>query len=516
MKKDIGKLFVVGYQGEEPSYEFLKFVEEWGIGGIIVFARNLSEPEKLKSRLNKIASAANQSIFTAIDQEGGLVLRILSGGSLFPSAMALSAANSAELAQRCYRAIGREMLSLGLNFNLAPVLDINSPSNPGIGARSFGYTPQIAAKFGCAAIKGLREAGVLACAKHFPGKGEAKIDSHLSLPVIPFAKERLQSIELYPFKRAIAHNVDAIMTSHVFFRAYEKIKNLPATLSKSVLTNLLRDELGFKGLVITDDLEMGAITEAFGVPQSAEMAFMAGADLLLICHSLNFQRQAAERIFEAVKTSNAAAERLNQSLERIKFAREKIKNVPSAKPLSELKKEHEGLIKLVSERSIRFLSVDKALFQLTSASNRLLFCIPQISALVQVEEEHNKYGVKKLVKKAFANSKTVVYQPKSTKKEILALVDKALCKADLQSHTIIFLSYNAHLLKGQLSAIKALAKKCPSMVLAALRNPYDLLCCGEIKTRVASFGFRTPAVLALLNALKGITKPIMRPWPIAT
>ena len=285
-KKQIGKLFILGYQGEEPSDEFLSFVEEWGIGGVIVFARNLSDPLLLPDRLKRIEEAAGNKIFTAIDQEGGLVLRILSHGSLFPSAMALAATNSEELTEQTYRAIGKEMSSLGLNWNLAPVLDINHPENPGIGARSFSDTPEMVARFGSAAIRGLQSAGVLACAKHFPGKGHAKKDSHLTLPTIPYSAERLKAFELYPFKKAIENNVAAIMTSHVFFPAFEKEENLPITLSKSVLTDLLRKELGFKGLLITDDLEMGAITESFGIAQAAQRSFMAGADQLLICHTL--------------------------------------------------------------------------------------------------------------------------------------------------------------------------------------------------------------------------------------
>ena len=211
-KKDIGKLFVIGYQGEEPSDEFLSFVEEWGIGGVIVFARNLSDPLKLPKVLKKIEEASQNKVFTAIDQEGGLVLRILSHGSLFPSAMALASSESVELTQKTYEAIGEEMLSLGLNWNLAPVLDINHPSNPGIGARSFGDTPELVAKFGIAAIKGLQSAGVMACAKHFPGKGEAKKDSHLTLPTIPYDQERLRSVELFPFIKAIKNDVASIMT----------------------------------------------------------------------------------------------------------------------------------------------------------------------------------------------------------------------------------------------------------------------------------------------------------------
>ncbi|HEY9071408.1 MAG TPA: glycoside hydrolase family 3 N-terminal domain-containing protein, partial [Candidatus Ozemobacteraceae bacterium] len=324
LRRRIGNLFVIGYQGLEPSPEVLRFVEEWGIGGVIVFARNLANPAMLPGILGRFEAAAGRRLFTSIDQEGGLVMRILSQGSLFPGAMALSAGGDPSLARRIGAAVGAEMRALGLNWNLAPVLDINHAGNPGIGARSFGDTPETVIKYSIPYITGLREGGVLACAKHFPGKGHAKVDSHLTLPVIPYDRERLLSFELAPFKAAIDAGIDAVMTAHVFFPAFEPAPNLPATLSEAVLTGLLRRELGFGGLLITDDLEMGAITEAFGVPDAARRAFLAGADQLLICHDLGRQREAAEAVLHEVESSPAARRRLEESLDRIEAARARL------------------------------------------------------------------------------------------------------------------------------------------------------------------------------------------------
>ena len=507
-KKQVGKLFILGYQGEEPSDEFLSFVEEWGIGGVIIFARNLTDPLKLPKVLKKIEEAAQTKIFTAIDQEGGLVLRILSHGSLFPSAMALSATDSAELTEKTYNAIGEEMLSLGLNWNLAPVLDINHPSNPGIGARSFGDTPERVARFGVSAIKGLQSAGVLACAKHFPGKGEAKKDSHLTLPTIPYSAERLRSFELYPFKKAIENNVAAIMTSHVFFPAFEDTDNLPITLSKKVLTDLLRKELKFNGLVITDDLEMGAITESFGIAQAALGSFMAGADQLLICHTLEQQKQAAEQLLKAIETDAKANERLEESLYRIRNAKNKITtNTTATVSIDNLQKGHEELITEVSEKSIKFLDYRQEDLPIED-SDSSLFIVPLISSLVQVEEEHKDKSLANLINKEFPKSKTLVYNPKATKEEILKDFNK--CKAS----KIVYMTYNGHLFKEQLEAAKEIAKLCSNMIIIALRNPYDIFNCDFIKTKGATFGFRTPAIKALLRVLKGEKKPSTSSWPV--
>lgn len=514
-KKKIGQLFILGYQGEEPSSHFLRFIEEWGIGGVIVFARNLSDPAKLPAHLARISEAAGHKIFTSIDQEGGLVLRILSRGSLFPSAMALSATDSLNLTEQCHEAIGREMLSLGLNWNLAPVLDINHPDNPGIGARSFSDSPQRVADFGCAAIRGLQKAGVLACAKHFPGKGHAKVDSHLTLPVIPYDAERLERFELYPFAKAIKNDVAAIMTAHVFFPAYEKTPGLPATLSQSVLTGLLRQKLGFKGILVTDDLEMGAITESYGIAQAANLSFHAGADQLLICHQLEQQRLAAETLLKSLSENQHTGQRLEESLLRINSARNRLTQAGETLKIAELKAQHQPLIEKIHTESVRFLRHEAKMLPLGANSEDLVFCAPQISALVQVEEEHQQGSLKAQIEMEFPKAITVVYDPKAAGRELIDQIVRATTGGK-NIGQMVFMTYNAHLLKGQLEAIRHFAASIDKIAVAALRNPYDLAELQQIKTCAATFGFRTPAIQALLRVLKGATPPVEQPWPIDT
>ena len=508
-KKQIGKLFILGYQGEEPSDDFLSFVEEWGIGGVIVFARNLSNPLMLPKHLKRIEEAAGTKLFTAIDQEGGLVLRILSHGSLFPSAMALAATGDKVLAEKTYRAIGEEMAVLGLNWNLAPVLDINHPSNPGIGARSFADSPEKVAEFGIAAIRGLQSAGVLACAKHFPGKGHAQKDSHLTLPTIPYSAKRLKSFELFPFKKAIENDVAAIMTSHVFFPAFEKTNNLPITLSKSVLTDLLRNDLKFEGLVITDDLEMGAITESFGIAQAALRSFMAGADQLLICHTLEQQRLAAETVLKAVETDNSAFMRMEESLKRISNAKNRLKTSSSIKTLDQFREIHQPLIEEVSAKSIKFLTFNKKEIPVKDSA-QTLFVLPLISSLVQVEEEHKDKSLANIINADFPLSKTIIYNPKAKCDEILAEVNKN------EFSSVIFMTYNGHLFKDQIETAKRISEQHPNIIVIALRNPYDIFECDFSKTKGATFGFRTPAIKALLKVLKGNSMPSTDNWPIST
>lgn len=512
LKKRIGQLFVIGYQGLNPSDEFLSFVEEWGIGGIIFFVRNIGDPSDLPAVIRKLRRAAGTTQFTAIDQEGGLVLRILKGGSLFPGAMALSASDDPVLTRRVSAALAKEMRALGLNWNLAPVLDINHADNPGIGARSFGDTPERVARFGLEAIRGFQEGGVLACAKHFPGKGNARVDSHLSLPVIPSDRQHLWDYELFPFRKAIEAGVDAIMTAHVFFPAIEPAPNLPGTLSHKVLTGLLRDELGFKGLLVTDDLEMGAITEAFGVDEAARLSFLAGADLLLICHDLDRQRKAAQAVLSEIERSAAAKKRLEESLERITRARTRLGDSEKAASLSDLGDSHSNLIREASEKSILVARAAPGALPLSPSRPKLALC-PELSSLVQVEETQSQEGIAPLLARDFLALKCVQYHPKASAEEIIRNFESAAGSSPKDTDLLLF-SYNAHLFKGQIEAFRTLARRYPASILLALRNPYDLTAIPEPATAIASFGFRTPAIQALLGVLSGRVPPRPGPWPV--
>jgi beta-N-acetylhexosaminidase len=512
LKKQIGQLLVVGYQGLEPSADFLSFVEEWGIGGVIFFVRNIDDPAVLPNVIDRLRSAANQTIFTCIDQEGGLVLRIMKSASLFPGPMALSATDSPDLTRRISAAIGREMRALGLNWNLAPVLDINHRDNPGIGARSFGDTPQRVAEYGMAAINGFREGGILSCAKHFPGKGDARVDSHLSLPTIPYDRERLKAVELFPFMKAIQAGVDAIMTAHVFFPAYESEPNLPGTLSEKVLTDLLRRELGFDGLLITDDLEMGAITETYGVADAARRSFLAGADLMLICHDLERHHAAAECLAAEVKNNPKAGRRLEESLARISRARKKLDDQPSHRPLDEWFREHAPLIAEASARSLLALpETPKALP--IPPQTPILVAFPEVSALVQVEESHTGAGLGQAFIEAFPQAQTIIFHPKAPAPEILNPIRERLIAAP-HRRPLIILSYNAHLFPGQREAFSQLIAEFPETILVALRNPFDLTAVSGATFGLATFGFRTPAIHAAIEVLQGKHPARTGPWPV--
>ncbi|MGM0600953.1 MAG: beta-N-acetylhexosaminidase [Candidatus Rifleibacteriota bacterium] len=510
LRKKIGQLLMVGYQGLTPSDEFLRFVEEWQIGGVIVFARNIEDPEKLPSAIKRIQEAAGRKIFTAIDQEGGLVMRILTKGSLFHSNMGLAATDDCKLIEQSYKAIGKEMCSLGLNWNLAPVLDINHFENPGIGARSFGDSPEAVEKYGIPAIKGLKNSGVMSCAKHFPGKGRARVDSHLTLPVIDISKQELLNTELAPFQAAVDFGVDAIMTAHVFFPAFERQADLPATLSKSVLTDLLRKKMAFDGLIVTDDLEMGAITEAYGIADAAARSFAAGADILLICHQLKQQIAAANTILKLVEQDSFYQNRLEESLARINQKKESLPEKNYENILT-LQQQHEPLINDIHKKSIKVLRFDKEMLNLQN-DEEILVVFPEITSLVQVEENQKNDRFDQIILTEFPSAKLIKYNPQEKGQTI-----KERIKAqnfNSANHKLIFFSYNAHLFAEQKNIALELAAQTSNAAIVALRNPYDLIDTPDFSTAIATFSFRSPAILAAISLFKGTIKPASDNWPI--
>lgn len=366
----VGQLFQVGFHSKTPAREIKDLIKNYQIGGVIYFKRNIENLEQtaaLSKKLQKIALNNNSKLplFIAVDQEGGPVRRI-KDLTYFPANMALGAVREKKLSRKRAAATGAELKKLGININLAPVLDLNNnPNNPVIGLRSFAGDPKIAAEMGTAYIEGLQSAGISAAAKHFPGHGDTAVDSHTQLPVINKSMEKLKELELYPFKKAIAADVDLIMAAHIYFPALESKAGLPATLSKALLNDLLREELNFKGLIITDDLEMAAVANSFSTAEAAVRTVKAGSDLILIAHSYQQQKAAVDAVKKAVQTGRISEKRIEKSVKRI--IKLKAKRINYSKIKAQFKpadinfKKHEKLSQKIIEKSLTVIKNDKVL-----------------------------------------------------------------------------------------------------------------------------------------------------------
>lgn len=321
VEQKVGQLFVVGFQQPHASGPIRELVSEYHVGGVVYFDRNVESAEQtaeLSATLQSLArEATGIPLLVATDQEGGTVSRI-PFGTTPPGGMAVGATEDPALAADLAGAVGTQLRSVGVNLNLAPVLDVNSdPDNPVIGNRSYGSDPELVAEMGTAAAAALQDRGVAACAKHFPGHGDTAVDSHHALPVVDHGRERLDRVELRPFRAGIEAGVDAVMTAHVDFPAIEPDEGVPATLSRAVLTGLLREELGHEGLVVTDCMEMNAIADGVGTVEGAVRAIRAGADVVLVSHTPSLQTAAIEAVVDAVEAGELPEERVDDAARRV-------------------------------------------------------------------------------------------------------------------------------------------------------------------------------------------------------
>ncbi len=324
-----GRLCLVDFPGPEPSSSLERLIAEAHIGGVVLFRKNVRSPDQvaeLTAALQAIArGAGTPGLWVAIDHEGGVVNRFLPGVASprvtpLPSAMALGATANPALAHEAGRVAGRELHTLGIHLNFAPVLDVNNnPANPVIGARAFGESPALVEAMGLAYIKGLEDSGVAATAKHFPGHGDVSVDSHLALPRVGHGAARLEAVELFPFAAAARAGVAAMMTAHIVFPALDP-SGAPATMSAPMLKGIVRQRWGYGGLLLTDSLSMRAIVDHFGAGEAAVAAIRAGCDMVLALGPDALQQNVLECLAGAIERAEISGARVAEALARIDAA----------------------------------------------------------------------------------------------------------------------------------------------------------------------------------------------------
>jgi len=323
LREKIGQLFILGFQGTSVSKEFSHLLAFYKPAGVILFSRNLDNPFQAATLANELQSYASQvPLWISIDHEGGSVFRLPNGLTPLPSSGELGRRNSAELVSSVATVGARELNAIGVNLNYAPVLDLNTnPNNPIIGERSFGVDLDIVVRFCRETITAYEKNRILACGKHFPGHGDTNTDSHLQLPVILHSVKQLHARELQPFVQLIGQNLSAMMTAHVKYSFLDPV--YPASLSYPIQTELLRNQLQFKGLIFSDDLEMAGVTNHVDLLDAVLLAVEAGTDHLLICHTETQQIGAMEKLYKAVVDQRIAESRIDESLDRIMRYKEK-------------------------------------------------------------------------------------------------------------------------------------------------------------------------------------------------
>lgn len=332
LEEKIGQLLIVGMQGKTYGDELDHLIRQHHVGGIILLGKNISYPAGMLKLLNESKQAnADYKIplFISVDEEGGRVSRLPSSMRKLPAAEYFGRTGDEMLAYETGTYLAELLHAFGYNMNYAPVLDVHSnPKNPVIGDRSFSSNPEEVADVGMAVMQGMTDNGIISVVKHFPGHGDTHVDSHLSLPVIDKSLAELHETELIPFQQAIEENADVIMVAHIMFPELDDM--YPSSLSKKIITDLLREEMQFEGVVITDDMTMGAIVNEYTVPEAAVQSFLAGSDLLLIAGDYENQVGTINALMAAVQEGKISEERIDESVKRILKLKEryKLKDAP--------------------------------------------------------------------------------------------------------------------------------------------------------------------------------------------
>lgn len=316
IRRRVGQMFMIGFDGKTMTDDLKKMITDYYVGGIILFERNVESPEQIADLTNTIQSLSPKTpLFIAVDQEGGRVKRLHAPFTDFGKPELLTKLDSPKLCFDVGFAMAQELRAVGINYNLAPVVDINTnPENPIIGDRAYSSDPELVAKIASGFIRGLQRGGVVACAKHFPGHGDTTVDSHEALPKVTHTIERLKSTEWLPFERVIKNGVESVMTAHILNPNIDD--KFPATLSK-VTMQFLRTQLRFGRVIITDDLEMKSISDHYAIEDATNKAIDAGADIILICKTLEKQIPAIESVLRRVLDLKLPLLRIEESSERI-------------------------------------------------------------------------------------------------------------------------------------------------------------------------------------------------------
>lgn len=310
----IGQLVLVGMEGTKPDDVTRSLIEEDHVGGFIFYKDNIQNAKQALELFNGLKDANRDQqvpLFLSVDEEGGRVSRMPGELAKLPAARKIGDTGSEELAGQIGGIIGRELAGFGLNLDFAPVLDVNSnPDNPVIGDRAFGTKPEIVGRMGIAVMKGIREQGVIPVVKHFPGHGDTSVDSHLGLPVVEHDLSRLRKLELVPFKQAIQEGADVVMIAHLLMPQLDP--DHPASFSKAVIDDLLRQELGFEGTIISDDMTMGAITQHYDIGDAAVLFVRAGGNIVLVGHDYDKEKQVLQALRAAVASGKITPEMLDE------------------------------------------------------------------------------------------------------------------------------------------------------------------------------------------------------------
>lgn len=489
IEQKLSQLFISGYSSIEPNNEILEWCKNY-LGGIILFRNNIVSPTQIAEQIEQLQKASPLGLFVSVDQEGGLVERI-TGVTQVPSFRGLANTDNPLSVEAATQILAEEIGSIGFNLNFSPVMDVNTEhKNPIIGIRSFGENPDLVTRLSLKVIETYRKNKIIPVAKHFPGHGSTTVDSHLALPSLKIAYKELENIHLKPFVSAIQNEIEMIMVSHVYFKDIIETKNLPASLSKAIISDLLIKKLNYKGIVITDDLYMNAITNSYPPEITAELALNAGVDILLY-KDHEYARLAYDHILKKVTNEEIDEKRIDQSLTKILDLKQKYSIKSGCYKFNK-----EDVNSKVS--SPKNMQISNELFASSVSiikSSDIHFSPPETLLLyVDRSSIHHYYAESEEEFSSIIGDYRSIKLPLNSYNLTFKEIESVLSPYD----RVIVISYNAIFNKNQENLIRKLTKN-KKFCLFAAGSPYDLDLFQNADLLAAGYGYRNAAIASLLS-----------------
>lgn len=503
----IGQLLMCGFHGLEPTDGILHLIRNHNLGSIILFSRNIESPKQVQKLIHTLQTAAKEAgherpLFIAVDQENGVVRRLGSSGTYLPGSMALGAIGSTSAAYQVATATSKELLTLGINWNLAPVMDVNNnPLNPVIGVRSFGQDPQLVSKLGIAQLKGYQKHGVVTSIKHFPGHGDTATDSHLGIPIIDKDISDLEEIELIPFRQAMDVKGEAyptsVMMAHISLPRLIKEKNRPASISIEIVTELLRNQLDYKGIIITDCVEMDAIKDSVGCARGVVMALQAGNDMSMISHTFEFQQETFDLLAKEMDSLNEKD--IVASLHRVAMLKDRFLTWEESLDIKDLStigcKEHFELSDRLYNKVPTIVRDRQGILPIQPMQNeKILFLAAHVPLTLAIDSENEPFNsMYDSLCRRHCNTEYVIYREDS----------QDLSASISQADYVIIGTANGNLYPFQSKLVNLAQSIAKKLIVVAVINPYDLMSFSDIDAYAVTYEYTPPAHEAFVRILFG-------------
>ena len=468
----IGQVIMVGLPGVELDEFYKKFINDYKIGNYILFARNYQDTKQMKSFMKDLYQYTIQTTdsfpLISIDQEGGMVVRLFKDVTFPASPLSTSATNVLNAPYITGKIIGKDMLKMGINLNLAPCLEVNEELlNPLVNVRGYGANKEIVLKNATLFVKGLQDSYALSCIKHFPGAGSSTKDSHLELPIIDDSKEQLLNYNMYPFLKLLES--DALMSSHCVYKAFDEA---PSTLSKILLTDVLRNEYNYQGLIISDGMEMKAIADHYGIGEGCVQALNAGCDILLLCHEYEEQKNAFDTVKKAVQENRLSIDLLKEKVQRINLAKEKVlkglKQYFNNEEYIINQEEHHIMQEIVDNSYTLIKGKTPYLIDNLSINQNTLIISSNAKVASIVEDEFDERNLTNSLKHNFPNNKIIKFS------NDINFINDTLNDINNNDYTnIIIYSYDAYKDDIQKETINKILETNKETYVVSIKGPID-------------------------------------------